>query len=184
MSDSARDAKRLTGSRGYALCWVLLLVFAMSALLGLTAAHVAYFSGLADVSSRRAQARSDLFSLTNLALRWLKSELKTGTNWRADAIRLDEDLTDSEDLCIFSHETPEGSVKVFDLGYDPQNLKDPPDDILSFPPSYPGAYLVRAAVAKGGLAPMTAESVFVLIAVGVPGGGLADNPLFSREMFR
>jgi hypothetical protein len=174
--------KNLTGSRGYALCWTLLLLFTMSALLGLTAAHVAYFSGLADVSLRRAQARSDLFSLTNLALKRLESELKTGRGWRADAMESDGAL--SGDLCIFSQEAPEGSVKVFDLGYDPENLTGSPDDILSFPPTYPGAYLVRASVAKRGLAPMTAESVFVLISLDVPEEGVFGDPLFSREMFR
>jgi hypothetical protein len=161
-----------------------------STLLGLGAAHVAYFSRVMNVSLRRAQTRSDLFSLTSLALRWLTSELRTGANWRAEAVKSGRNLTNSDALCIFDLEDPlRGSVKVFDLGYDPKNLSPVrPDELLLFPPSYPGAYLVRAVVTKRGLASMTAESVFVLTSHNAPGEGvvhvLDEEPLFSREMFR
>jgi hypothetical protein len=178
-------------SRGYALCWTMLFIFMVSALLGLAAAHTAYFSAVTDVYLKRAQARSELFSLTNLALRWLTSELRTGANWRAEAVKSGGHLTNSGALCIFSLEDPSrGSVKVFDLSYDPEKLTAAasPAELLSFPPSCPGAYLVRAAVAKRGLASMTAESVFVLTSNDVPGEGivgvLEEEPLFSREVFR
>jgi hypothetical protein len=160
-----------------------------STLLGLGVAHVAYFSRVMNVPLRRAQARSDLFSLTSMALRWLTSELRRGANWRAEAVKSGGLLTNSGALCIFDLEDSlGGSVKVFDLGYDPEKLPGHPDDILLFPPSHPDAYLVRAVVAKRGMASMMAESVFVLTSHDVPGEGvvnvLDEEPLFSREMFR
>ncbi|MDR2175503.1 MAG: hypothetical protein LBO82_06155 [Synergistaceae bacterium] len=191
--------KKLAASRGYALCWTMLLIFTASALLALAAAHASYFSGVTDVFMRRARARSDLLSLTNLALAWLKSEIKAGAVPVADAVKSDGHLTDSENLCVFSLENPAGeikigkikitgSVKVFDLGYDPEKAAVPPDGLLFFPPSLPGAYLVRATAAEQGLASMTAESVFILVSADVPGAGtvwiLEEEALFSREIFR
>jgi hypothetical protein len=166
----------------------MLILSMVSILLSVATVHVVYFSNVTDVSLRRVQARSDLLSLTNLALKWLKEELRTGTKWRADAVKSNEYLTDSNALCIFSLENPSvGSVKVFDLGYDPKNATSP-TDLLFFPPSYPGAYLVRAVVEKQGLASITVESVFVLTSNDVPGEGVVDvleeEPLFSREIFR
>jgi hypothetical protein len=164
----------------------MLIVFAASVLLGTAMTHTVYFSRVTDVSIKRAQARSDLYSLTSLALKWLKAELET----EPGAVKSNGDLTDSGALCIFSLEDfSGGSVKIFDLGYDPLKIKSLPDELLLlFPPSCPDAYLVRATVEKRGLAPMTEESVFVLTSNDVPGGRvvyvLEEKPLYSRELFR
>jgi hypothetical protein len=167
----------------------MLILSMASILLSAATVHVVYFSNVTDVTLRRVQARSDLLSLTNLALKWLKEELRTGTQWRADAVKSNEYLADSNALCIFSLEDPSmGSVKVFDLGYDPGKAAKSPADLLLFPPSYPGAYLIRAVAEKQGLASIMEESVFVLTSINVPGEGVVDileeDPLFSREIFR
>jgi hypothetical protein len=156
----------------------------MSALLGTAMVHVAYVSKVTDASLRRAQARSDMLSLTNLALQWLKKEAI-----KPNGIKSDGNLTNNEVLCIFSIEYPlRGSVTVFDLGYDPKRWTESGIDLLFFPPYYPGAYLVRAVVKKQGLASIMGESVYVLASYDVPGKGvvlvLDEKPLFSREIFR
>ncbi|MDR1650055.1 MAG: hypothetical protein LBR71_07315 [Synergistaceae bacterium] len=172
-------------TQGYALCWTMLFVCMTSTLLGTAMAHVVYLSKAAGVSLVRAQARSDLLSLTNSALKWLRTDI----NRRAGTITSDEYPTISEDLSIFSLEDPQiGSVKVFHLGYDPANLMKSPNNPLFFPPYRPGAYLVRAVVEKQGLASITNESVYVLTSNDVPDKGVIDvldeEPLFSREVFR
>jgi hypothetical protein len=166
-----------------------MFIFVMSLLLGGMLVHTTYFSSVTSMSVKRVQARSDLLSLTNMALKWLREELRTGTNWRAHAIESNARLADGDALCIFSLEDPSrGSVKIFDLGYDPENLEDSLSDPLFFPPSCPGGYLVRAFVRKQGLAPIMGESVFTLVSVDVPGAGVIDvldeEPLLVREVFR
>jgi hypothetical protein len=182
--------------RGYALAWVAALIFLVLVLVGVEIAHMGYAFEVLAVHSKRVQARSELVSMTHLALRWLRAELETGTRPRAEAIELDKSLTDFNLLSIFSSDVSEiiegieggGEVQVFDLEYDPENVVEPVGDPLAFLPCFPGGYLVRAKVAKKGLAPITVENVYVVTSFSVPGKGivhaLKERPLYWREVFR
>ncbi|MDR1048887.1 MAG: hypothetical protein LBL51_03950 [Synergistaceae bacterium] len=165
---------------GHALCWTMLLVFTASALLGAFFAHAARSSEVAAVFVRRAQARSQLLSLTNLSWKWLRAEL--GAGGEAAAVS-------AEALRVFvSSDLQGGTAEVFDLSYDPRDVPKFLSDPLLFPPSYPGGYLIRATVTKPGLAPLMMESVFALVSVDVPGVGmdfvLEEKPVLQRELTR
>jgi hypothetical protein len=156
------------------------------------------------LQAKRMEARSELVSMTNLALRWLRSQLESGTLPRAEAIELDKSLTDFDLLSIFSSDVTEtmetregikgitegvqGSVQIFDLGYDPVNIEGPVADPVFFPPCFPGGYLIRARVAKKGLSPITMENVYLVTPSNAPGNGsgyvLKERPLYWRELFR
>ncbi|MDR1379771.1 MAG: hypothetical protein LBJ36_12080 [Synergistaceae bacterium] len=177
--------------RAHALSWVVALMFLASVLLGVEAAHLGYSFEVMDIYSKRAEARAELISLTNLASRWLRAELKNGIRPRAKAIEFNENLTDFNLLIIFSAdalEKIEGGVQLFDLEYNPENVVEPVADPLSFPPCFPGGYLIRARLAKKGLAPITMESLYVVTPFDILGKGivyiLKEKPLYWRELFR
>jgi hypothetical protein len=165
---------------GHAFCWTMLLVFVASALLGAFFAHAVRSSEVAAVFVRRAQARSQLLSLTNLSWKWLRAEL--------DAAAGSDARLSAEALRVFvSSDLQGGAAEVFDLSYDPRDVPKFLSDPLLFPPSYPG-YLIRATVTKPGLAPLMMESVFALVSVDVPGVGmdfvLEEKPVLQRELTR
>jgi hypothetical protein len=181
----------LYARRAYALSSVVVLIFLLSVLLGVGMTHLGYSIDVMNVHVTRIEARSDLASMTNLALRWLRAELATGTRPRAEAIEFSDGLTDFNLLSIFSLDKTDemkGSVRVFDLEYNPENVMEPVADPLFFPPCFPGGYLIRANVAKRGSAPIMAESVYVVIISDDPEKGmvytLRERPLYWRELFR
>jgi hypothetical protein len=131
--------------------------------------------------------------MTNLSMKWLAAELKSGRRPRADAAELHEYLTDFNSLRIFSSRVFEdGEIAIYDLDYDPETLVETGIDFLFLPPNRLGGYMIRATVAKKELAALTMESVYVVACVAVPSGILEEKivcvleeaPLYSRELFR
>jgi hypothetical protein len=182
--------------RAYALSSTMALIFLLSVLLGVAVTHAGYSSEIMGVYSRRVRARSELTSMTNLALKWLISEFEKGVRPRASIVNTYEDLTDFHSLSIFLSYSigddiegeVEGKVEVFDLDYASESLAEPVSDPLLFPPSLPGGYMIRAVVAQKGLVFLTMESVYVSGFRDVPGLGvvyiLEKTPVYWKESFR
>ncbi|MDR1623287.1 MAG: hypothetical protein LBS00_13050, partial [Synergistaceae bacterium] len=126
--------KKKDSRRGYALSSTMALIFLLAVLLGVAVTHTGHSSGVMGVYLKRVQARSELASLTNLALRWLRSEFEKGMRPRANLLNAYENLTDFNSLSIFSSysvkDDAEGKVEVFDLDYAPEILGEPVSDPL------------------------------------------------------
>ncbi|MDR1979459.1 MAG: hypothetical protein LBQ42_12060 [Synergistaceae bacterium] len=184
--------KKGCARHAYALSSTMALVFLLTVLLGVVVAHIGHSLDVMSVHLRRIQARSELVSMTNSALKWLSTEFKMGKRPRAPIVDLDENLTDFDSLSIFSScnvkEDVEGNVEVFDLDYNPENLVEPVVDPLLFPPSFPRGYMIRAVVAQKGLASLMMESVYRLTLNDVPGVGgvyvFETKPVYWKEWFR
>jgi hypothetical protein len=187
--------KKRTQRAAYALSSTMALVFLLTVLLGVVVAHIEYSADIMGVYLKRVQARSELVSMTNLALKWLRTRFDAGTRPKANVVdetNKNENLTDFNSLSIFSscnvQEDMEGRVQVFDLDYDPESVAEPLADPLLFPPSLPGGYMIRATVTRKGLAPFMAESVYVSACYDVPEAGevhvLEKTPLYWRELLR
>jgi hypothetical protein len=160
------------------------LIFLLMTLLGVAVVQVDYSFEVARFSLKRLDARSELDSMTNQALRWLSEEIRSGARQEMTG----ENLTNFNSLRIFSSNGSKGGrVEVFDMDYAPQNISEVMVPLL-FPPSRKDAYMVRASIALEELAPMTVESVYQTRPCEVPGEGivyiLENNPLYRREIFR
>jgi hypothetical protein len=185
--------KKKRVKRAYALSSTMALVFLLTVLLGVVVAHIEYSLDITNAYLERVQARSELASMTNLALKWLSGTFAAGTRPEAAARQnMSENLTDSNSLSIFSSynvkEDLEGRVEVFDLDYDPGSLAEPMADPARFPPSLPGGYMIRATVARKGRVSLMTESVYVTECYDVPEAGevyvLRKEPLYWRESIR
>jgi hypothetical protein len=174
---------------GYALASTVALIFLLTVLLGVAVSHLDYSSGVMEAHSTRFQARNDLESMTNLALKWLSTKVQAGVRPRAEDSLALEYLTDFDSLRIFASIDFDGcEVKVYDLDYTAVKIVKPIDESRVFPPSFPGGYLIRALAEKKGLAPLTLESVYEVESITLPGGGmvevLEEKPVYVRELFR
>ena len=181
--------KKTRARRAYALLSVMGLIFLVTLLLGAAVMYAGHSHAVVNAYLRRAGSRSDLASMTNLSLRWLFASLKAGSRPRAKAAESLENLTNFNSLRIFYYNNSSGGeVSVYDLEYDPQNLVEPVADPLLFPPSRPDAYMIRATALKDEMAPITIESVYVVLPNVIPGEGivyiLENQPLYWRELFR
>ncbi|MDR2179894.1 MAG: hypothetical protein LBP21_06275 [Synergistaceae bacterium] len=181
--------------RAYALSSTMALVFLLTVLLGVVVAHIGYSSDVMGVYLKRVQARAELTSMTNSALKRLTAEFSSGARPRADGVAAYEKLTDLSSLSIFSScsvsdsmEKMESRVEVFDLDYDPENLAEPVTAPLLLPPSLPGGYMIRATVAHEGLASLMTESVYMSVCIDIPEVGevyiLEKKPVYWKESFR
>lgn len=175
--------------RAYALASTLALIFLLTIFLGVAISHLDYSSVVMEAYSSRFQARNSLESMTNLALNWLSAEIKRGYRPRAPALSLSGYLTDVDLLRIFtSNYFNGGEVAIYDLDYDAGKISRPVGVSRIFPPSYPGAYMVRAVVERKGLAPLMLESVYVVRLNTLPCGNyveiLDERPIYMRELFR
>jgi len=184
-----KQIKKTSIRRAYALLSVMGLIFLITLLLGAAVMYSAHSHAVVNAYLRRVEARSELISMTNLSLKWLSTSLKTHSRPRAEAAESRENLTNIDLLRIFSYNNSDGGeVAVYDLEYDPLTLAEPVADPLLFPPSHSGAYMVRATVSQKELAPLTIESVYVVLPNVVPEEGfvyvLEDKPLYWRELFR
>ena len=174
--------------RGYALFSVLALIFLLIVLLGIAVTHVGYSYDVVNAYLRRVEARSELTSMTNLALRWLSANLKIERP-RAFAVETHERLTNTGSLRIFfSTHSKGGEVEVYDLDYDSGHLAEPVAEPLFFPASFRCAYMIRAAVVKNEMAPLVMESVYEIRPISITSVDivyvLEDRPLYIREFFR
>jgi hypothetical protein len=191
--------KKRRSKRAYALSSVMALVFLLTVLLGVVVAHIEYSSDVMRAYLKRVQARSELASMTNWALKRLSATFAAGVRPKAsaaDKANMNENLTDFNSLSIFSSYSVkegsegrlEGKVEVFDLDYDPESLAEPVGDPVLFPPSLPGGYMIRATVAGDGLTFLMTESVYVSQCYDVPEAGeiyvLRKEPLYWRESLR
>ena len=175
------------------------LVFLLTLLLGVVVLLLGYSLDVKSVYQNRMNARSELFSLTNISLKWLGGESTAGRIPKAYAIEANKKIMGCSALCVFSLDDGQGGdVAVFDLGYNPENLTDPIDDPLLFPPAIAYGYMIRARVWKEEsfsvgltpipLAPITMETVFIMKLNNIPGKDpvyvLDEEPLFWRELLR
>ena len=174
--------------RGYALASTVALIFLLTILLGVAVSHLDYYSGVMKAYSSRFQARNALESMTNLSLKWLSAEIVRGSRPRAQESVALEHLTDFDSLRIFFSTDLNGcEVKIYDLDYDAKKAAKPVSGSRVFPPSFPGGYMIRAVAEKESLAPLTSESVYVVVSIDVSGesvGILDEKPVYSRELFR
>ena len=175
--------------RAYALLLVMGLIFFVTLLLGAAVMYAGHSYAVVNVYLRRTETRSELASMTNRSLRWLSANLKAHSRPRAESIESSERLTNFNSLRIFTYNNLNGGeTAVYDLDYDSRNLTDPMEEPLFFPPSRPNAYMIHATVLKEELAPLTVESVYVVLPNVIPGEGLVyvleDKPLYWRELFR
>ncbi|MCL2009907.1 MAG: hypothetical protein FWG71_05100 [Synergistaceae bacterium] len=172
--------------RAYALVSTVGLIFFLTVLLGVAISHADYSFVVMEAYSSRFQARNALESMTNLALKWLSAEVKSGIRPRAATL---EYLTDFDSLRIFTSFDFNGcEVRIYDLDYAAEKIAKPVAVSRIFPPSFPGGYMIRAVAEKKGLAPLMQESVYVVTLSTIPGGGavevLDESPVYSRELFR
>jgi hypothetical protein len=181
----------MTGEKrsAYALISVVSLIFLLSVLLGVAISHMDYSFGVIEAYSSRFQARNALESMTNLSLKWLSAEVKTGARPRAQEPAVLHELTDFDSLRIFALSDFNGcEVKIYDLDYPAEKIAKPIDASHIFPPSFPGGYMIRAVAEMKGGAPFTLESVYTVEKVTIPGGIaveiLEERPVYSRELFR
>ena len=186
-------AKRGRARRGYALASVVALMFFLTILLGMAVSHVNHSAIVMEAHTNRFHARNALESMTNISLKWLSAEIKSGTRPRAQAIIDLKHLTDFDSLRIFTWIDFEGAfdggeVRVYDLDYAAEKIVRPVNMSRIFPPSLPGGYMIRAVVERRGLAPMMLESVYVVTPNVMPGGLIVDvldeKPVYTRELFR
>lgn len=186
-------ARRGRARRGYALASVVALMFLLTILLGVAVSHVSHSSRVMEAYVNRFHARNSLESMTNISLRWLSAEIKSGTRPRAQAIIDLKDLTDFDSLRIFTWIDFDGAfdggeVRVYDLDYVAEKIVRPVNMSRIFPPNLPGGYMIRAVVERRGLAPMVLESVYVVTPIVMPGGYIVEvldeKPVYSRELFR
>jgi len=175
--------------RAYALASAVALIFLLAVLLGVAISHVGHSYGVMEAYMSRFQARNSLVSMTNLALKWLSEEIKRGVRPRAHEPNFLEYLTDIDSLRIFASIDLDGcEVSIYDLDYAAGKVTKLLDASRVFPPSFPGGYMIRAAVEKKGLAPLTLESVYVVTINTTPEGDsieiLDQKPVYWRELFR
>ena len=175
--------------RGYALASTVALIFLLAVLLGVAVGHLDYSFGVIEAYSGRFQARNALESMTNLSLKWLSAEVKKGARPRAPAAVALEYLTDFDSLRIFASSDLNGcEVKIYDLDYDAGKAANAIAAPHIFPPSFRGGYMIRAVVERKGVAPLTLESVYEVVAGAVLEGRvvevLDERPVYSRELFR
>ena len=174
--------------RAYALASTVALMFLLTILLGIAVSRLDYSFRVMEAYSSRFQARNALESMTNLSLKWLSAEVRSGTRPRAQAPFVLEYLTDLDSLRIFASNDFDGcEVKIYDLDYAAEKTAKPTNVSHIFPTSFPGGYMIRAVVEKRGLAPLTLESVYVVTLNVISGEAveiLDEKPVYSREMFR
>ncbi len=180
--------------RAYVLYSTIALVFLLTFLLGVVVLLLGYSLDVRSVYQSRMNARSELFSLTNISLKWLKAESTAGRVPKAHAVEANKKISDCSALRVFLLEDGQGGeVAVFDLGYNPENMEEPMDDPLLFPPAIAYGYMIRARVRKedsfsAGLAPITMETVLLMKPNIIPGKDpvyiLDEEPLFWRELLR
>jgi len=180
--------KYVSHRRGYALASTVALIFLMTILLGVAISHLDYYSRVMNVYLSRFQARNSLVSATNLALKWLSEETRSGSRPRAQAFAVLEHLTDFDSLRIFASTGFDGcEVRIYDLDYAAEKIVKPIDARRNFPPSFPGGYMIRATVESRGLAPLMLESVYAVMLNAMPDGSvvevLDEKPVYSRELF-
>ena len=173
----------------FALASTVALIFLLMVLLGVAVSHLDYSSGVMEAYMSRFQAGNALESMTNLALKWLSAEVKSGARPRAQEPDALGYLTDFDSLSIFASSDYDGcEVKIYDLGYAAEKIVKPIDASRIFPPSFPGGYMIRATAEKKGLAPLTLESVYMVTLNTVSGDGvveiLDEKPVYARELFR
>ena len=182
--------KRIRRTRpAYALISTVGLIFLLTILLGVAISHLVYSSRVMEAYSSRFQAKNALESMTNLSLKWLSAEVRSGTRPRARASVALEYLTDFDSLRIFASNDFDGcEVRIYDLDYKVENVAKPVDVSSIFPPSFPGGYMIRAVAEKKGLAPLTLESVYVVTSNVVSGDTSVEvldvKPVYWRELFR
>jgi len=164
------------------------LIFLLTILLGVTVSRLDYSSGVLEAYSSRFQARNALESMTNLSLKWLSAEVRSGIRPRAEILSTGQDLTDCDSLRIFASVDYTGcEVKIYDLDYIAGKIDESLGVSWIFPPSFPGGYMIRAGVEKKGLAPLTLESVYAVTVITSEGNSvdiLEEKPVYWRELFR
>jgi len=169
--------------RGYALASTVGLIFLLTILLGVAISRLDYSLVVIEAYSNRFKARNALESMTNLALKWLKEDVKK-TEPR-DTAEL-ENLTDFDSLLIFTSSGFNGcEVKVYNLNYKIAGFFAVP---YVLPSSFEGGYMIRATVERTGMAPMMLESVYEVVPVGDDASVVwvldDGKPVYSRELFQ
>jgi len=175
--------------RAHALASTVALIFLLTIILGVAISHLDYSSGVLEAYMSRFQARNALVSMTNLSLKWLAAEVKSGSRPRAGILSTEQDLTDFDSLLIFASIDFNGcEVKIYDLDYAADKVFKPLGSTRDYPPSFPSGYMIRATAEKKDLAPLTLEIVYE-VAINIDHEGnpveiLDEKPVYWRELFR
>ena len=168
---------------------LMAMIFLLMVVSGMLVTLLGYSSDITEVYIRRVRTRFDLLSLTGMASKYLEYELTRGIRPEAPAAKAKENLTDFNSLRIFSsNDSRGGSVDIFDLEYDPKDVDEAKIDPLSWGPSCPYGYLIRATVKNKNSASAVMETVLIVVpdytSEENPAFLLKKEPLFWRELLR
>lgn len=176
-------------SGGQILISLMATIFLLMILAGVLVTLLDYSSDMTEAYVRRVRMRSDLFSLTGAALKYLEYELAQGVRPGIHPAETKENLTDFDSLRIFSsNDSRGGSVVIYDLEYDPKDVNETKINPLSWGPACPYGYMIRATVKNEKTASFIMETVFIIVpdytSEENPTFLLKKAPLFWRELQR